>query len=78
MTLTASAPTARPPKDPAKQRAGRIGAATRWGADPHIPPRVIVLDDLDAPARRLVMALVDAARREAERTPDNPAERSSP
>ena len=39
---------------------GRIGARKRWG-----PPRVVRLDALDPPYRRLVLALVDAARKEA-------------
>jgi hypothetical protein len=50
-----------PSKDPTKVRAGRIGAQTRWGDT----PRVVRLDDLTAPQRRLVLALVDAARKEA-------------
>jgi hypothetical protein len=38
-------------------RAGRLGARARWG-----PPRVVRLDDLSPEQRRLVLALVDAAR----------------
>ncbi|HEY8869648.1 MAG TPA: hypothetical protein VIM30_09670 [Candidatus Limnocylindrales bacterium] len=48
-------------KDPIKVRAGKIGADTRWGPE----PRVIRLDELTPPQRRLVVALVDAARKEA-------------
>ena len=69
MTSPAAAPSARPSKNPAKVRAGRIGAATRWDANPNVPPKVVKIDDLTAPQRRLVLALVDAARREAERDP---------
>jgi hypothetical protein len=36
---------------------GRIGAQKRWG-----PPRIVRLDELTAEQRRLVLALVDAAR----------------
>jgi hypothetical protein len=48
-------------KDPTKVRAGTIGAYRRWGPE----PRVVRLDDLTPPQRRLVMALVDAARAES-------------
>lgn len=47
--------------NPIKQRAGRIGARVRWGDT----PRVVRLDDLTAPQRRLVLALVAAAKNEA-------------
>jgi hypothetical protein len=47
-----------------KVRAGTIGAHTRWGDT----PRVVRLDDLTPPQRRLVLALVEAARAEP-RTP---------
>lgn len=47
-------------KDPVKVRAGTIGALTRWGDT----PRVIRLDELTPPQRRLVLALVDAAKNE--------------
>lgn len=50
-------------KNPVKVRAGTIGARTRWGTE----PRVVRLDELTAPQRRLVLALVDAARQEAAR-----------
>jgi hypothetical protein len=46
-------------KDPVKVRAGSIGARRRWGER-----RIVRLDDLTAPQRRLVLALVDAARKE--------------
>jgi uncharacterized membrane protein YebE (DUF533 family) len=46
-------------KNPVKQRAGRIGAASRW-AD-HQPARV-KLSDLSPEQRRLVLALIAAAR----------------
>jgi len=52
-------------KNAAKVRAGHIGARTRWGDT----PRVVRLDELTAPQRRLVLALVDAARQEAAREP---------
>jgi hypothetical protein len=48
-------------KDPKKVRAGQIGARTRWGPE----PRVVRLDELTAAQRRLVLALVSAARKEA-------------
>ncbi|HEY8869280.1 MAG TPA: hypothetical protein VIM30_07800 [Candidatus Limnocylindrales bacterium] len=48
-------------KDPIKVRAGKIGADIRWGSE----PRVVRLDQLTPPQRRLVVALVDAARKEA-------------
>ena len=54
-----------PEKDPAKVRAGQIGARIRWGGT----PRVVRLDSLTAPQRRLVLALIDAARHEAVRDP---------
>lgn len=52
--------------NPIKVKAGKIGATKRWGAE----PRVIRLDELDPPKRRLILALVDAARREAARETD--------
>jgi hypothetical protein len=45
-------------KDPVKVRAGQIGARVRWGEQ----PRVIRLDELTSDQRRLVVALVDAAK----------------
>lgn len=53
--------TSRDPKSPSHVARGRLGARARWGPE----PRVLRLDALDGPARRLVLALVDAARREA-------------
>jgi hypothetical protein len=44
-------------KDPAKVRAGQIGAETRWHQ-----PRVVHLDELSGEQRRLVLALVAAAK----------------
>ena len=38
---------------------GRMGGRKRWGE-----PRVVRLDDLTAAQRRLVIALVEAARKE--------------
>jgi len=52
-------------KNATKARAGLIGARRRWG-----DPGVIRLDELTAPQRRLVLALVDAAR--AERRNESP------
>ena len=57
-------------KDPAKVRAGLIGARARWGDQ---PARVVRLDDLTAPQRRLVLALVAAAREEAATEVQSPA-----
>ena len=47
-------------KDPTKARAGRLGARARWGE-----PRIARLDDLTPEQRRLVRALIDAAREQA-------------
>ena len=44
-------------KDPAKVAAGKAGAVARWGA-----PRRLQLGDLTPDQRRLVLALVEAAR----------------
>jgi len=52
-----------PEKDPAKVKAGLAGARTRWGT----APSVVKLHDLTDPQRRLVLALVEAARAERER-----------
>jgi hypothetical protein len=46
-------------KDPAKVRAGQIGARERWHS-----PKVVDLADLTGSQRRLVVALVEAARKE--------------
>jgi len=48
-------------KDPDKVRAGQMGAHKRWGAQ----PRTVRLDELTTEQRRLVVALVDAAKSEA-------------
>lgn len=48
-------------KDPTKVRAGKIGARTRWAE--HVP-RVVRLDELTGPQRRLVLALIAAAKSE--------------
>lgn len=48
-------------KDPVKQRAGLAGARRRWGE-----PGVIALADLTPEQRRLVRALVDAAKQTPE------------
>lgn len=45
------------PKNPAKVAAGRAGALKRWG-----PPRVVRLDELTPDQRRLVLAMIEAAR----------------
>lgn len=46
-----------PLKDPVRVAAGRSGARKRWG-----PPRVLRLDTLTPQQRRLVLALLDAAK----------------
>ena len=45
-------------KDPQKVHAGRLGALKRWGE-----PRVVRLDEMTPDQRRLVLALVDAAKK---------------
>lgn len=56
-------------KNPSRVSRGRLGAAARWGPEPR---RVIVrLDELPAPARRLILALAAAAKAEAERDPES-------
>jgi len=52
-------------KNPTKQRAGQIGARRRWG-----DPGIVRLDELTAPQRRLVLALVDAAKAERATNPE--------
>lgn len=47
------------PKDAQRSRAGRIGMDARW----HPLPRVVDIGDLNNAQRRLVLALVDAARK---------------
>lgn len=48
-------------KDPAKVRAGQASAIARWGPE----PRIVRIDDLTPPQRRLVLALIDTVRKEA-------------
>lgn len=48
-------------KDPSRVARGIKGMRARWGPE----PRVIRLDDLTDAQRRLVVALVNAARKEA-------------
>ena len=57
-------------KNPVKVKAGLASAAKRWGPE----PRVVRLDDLTAPQRRLVLALIDAAKKEASAVSEMPAE----
>ena len=55
-------------KDPTKVRAGHLGAERRWG-----PPgtRTVKIGDLTPEQRRLVLALVEAAREDrGEAVPD--------
>ena len=47
--------------NPVKGKAGRLGAVKRWGAE----PRIVRLDELNPSQRRLVVALIAAARQEA-------------
>jgi hypothetical protein len=51
-------------KDPAKVAAGRAGAVRRWGQPGSQPPRLVKIGDLTPPQRRLVLALIAAARQE--------------
>ena len=53
-------------KDPVKVRAGTIGAKARW--DGH-DTRVVRLGDLTPEQRRLVLALISAARVNAKAAP---------
>jgi hypothetical protein len=48
-------------KDPKKVEAGKASARVRWGEG---PPRIVRLDDLTQAQRRLVLALVTAAKAE--------------
>jgi hypothetical protein len=41
-------------KDPAKVRAGQAGMRKRWG-----PPRILRLDALTAPQRRVILGIID-------------------
>jgi hypothetical protein len=47
-------------KNPALVEAGHRGARRRWG-----PPRIARLDDLTVEQRRLILALIEAAKSEA-------------
>lgn len=60
-------------KNPVFVEAGRRGARRRWGAE----PRIVRLDSLTPPQRRLVLALVDAARKEASPVRETPGEAMS-
>ncbi len=55
-------------KSPVFVEAGRRGARRRWGDE----PRVVRLDALTPAQRRLVLALVDAARKETVTEGQNP------
>ncbi len=48
------------PRDPLKVKAGKIGAAVRWADHAN---KTVRIDDLTADQRRLVMALVAAAKK---------------
>lgn len=50
------------PKSPERVKSGRAGAQARWAGH---TARVVRLDALTPEQRRLVMALVEAARQEA-------------
>lgn len=56
--------------NPDKVRAGRIGGRRRWG-----DPGVVKLEELTPPQRRLVIALVAAAKDELARDAAAKAER---
>ncbi len=57
-------------KNPDKVRAGLASARKRWGDT----PKTVRLDDLSNAQRRLVLALVDAAKKEASAVSEMPAE----
>ena len=62
--------------DAIKSRAGRLGARARWG-----DPGVVNLTDLTPAQRRLVLALVDAAKAEQRKAPvvfETPTEATLP
>lgn len=54
------------PKNPVLVEAGKRGARTRWGEQ----PRVVRLDSLSNEQRRLVVALVEAARSRPDPAPE--------
>ena len=58
-----------PAEDEVKVRAGTLGARARWGDG---PPRIVRLDDLSAPQRRVVLALLAAVRKEADPVIETP------
>lgn len=62
-----------PTKDPVKVASGGVGGRRRWDREAArrgapTGPRVLRLDSLTAPQRRLILALVDAAHAENEET----------
>jgi hypothetical protein len=59
------APAVPDSKDPAKVKAGALGARARWG-----PLRIIRLDELTTEQRRLVLALVSAGKPRSEDHPE--------
>ncbi len=67
MTATATRAGVKPattrPKDPSRIARGHAGMAARWGPE----PRIVRLDALSDPMRRVVAALIAAARAEVER-----------
>jgi hypothetical protein len=56
---TTEVAAAGPPNQSSKQRAWLAGARARWG-----PPRIVRLDALTGGERRLILALIDAAKAE--------------
>lgn len=50
-------------KDPKRVAAGKVGATKRWGE-----PRILRLDDLTPAQRRLVLALIEAAREQNDKS----------
>lgn len=60
-------------KNPVFVESGRRGARRRWGDT----PRVVRLHELTNSQKRLVLALIDAARREAERDVEDALEPAS-
>ncbi len=58
-------------KDPTKVRAGRIGAEARWGP---LGTRTVKIGDLTVEQRRLVLALVDAAKKAPSATTESAQE----
>lgn len=56
-------------KDPRRVAAGKAGMRARWGEQ----PRIVRLDDLTMEQRRLVVALVEAAKSPAAAAHETPA-----